>query len=168
MWLHRFQANQYMFYSHRRPPYCLCWLSKKSSSSYERIKNKQANRWVLLSNQKAWKWYTLILLELYTSTQTKNTKINTVSLILHNKHNVRHMYSSNRINVYLFQVNTCIVNNKSSNIFWTLSTINVFIKFFPITSILVNYRHFRCWLVNLILKSVSKTSISWTFSYCLK
>jgi len=50
----------------RRSPYCLCWLYKKrfielwtdqkrkSSSSYEQIKNKQVT--VLLSNQKAPKW----------------------------------------------------------------------------------------------------------------
>ena len=42
--------------SRQQPPYCLC---KKSSSSYERIKNKQVT--VLLSNQKARKRYTLML-----------------------------------------------------------------------------------------------------------
>ena len=54
---------------------CLCWLYKKkfielwtdqkrkSSSSYERIKNKQMT--VLLYNQKARKWYTLIPEELF-------------------------------------------------------------------------------------------------------
>jgi hypothetical protein len=57
--------------SRRRSPYCLCWLYKKvhrvinglkmqnSSSSYERIQNKQVT--MLLSNQKARKRYTLIL-----------------------------------------------------------------------------------------------------------
>jgi len=37
-----------IIFSHQPPPYCLCWLNKKSSSSYERIKNKQVT--VLLSN----------------------------------------------------------------------------------------------------------------------
>jgi len=47
-------------FSRRLPTYCLCWLlCKNSSSSYERIKNKQVT--MLLSNQKSWKRYTLIL-----------------------------------------------------------------------------------------------------------
>ena len=66
-----FQSDTFLV-SRWQPPYCLCWLYKKSSLSYEWIKNKQVT--VLLSIQKARKWCTciLILLKLLKYTILRN------------------------------------------------------------------------------------------------